>query len=133
MSKVELNLLSVEEAKWLNEKLKGVGTPTGGRVLIVSPKVTSETKTQSGLYIPQDHDKDTVPRKGVVIQVGYITKEQEVDYPGLQVGAVVTYGLYAGKELDVIDLPDQVTTILSLNEILYIETVSYTHLRAHET
>lgn len=122
MSKVELNLLSVEEAKCLNEKLKGVGTPTGGRVLIVSPKVTSETKTQSGLYIPQDHDKDTVPRKGVVIQVGYITKEQEVDYPGLQVGAVVTYGLYAGKELDVIDLPDQVTTILSLNEILYIET-----------
>lgn len=122
MSKVELNLLSVEKAKWLNEKLKGVGTPTGGRVLIVSPKVTSETKTQSGLYIPQDHDKDAVPRKGVVIQVGYITKEQEVDYPGLQVGAVVTYGLYAGKELDVIDLPDQVTTILSLNEILYIET-----------
>lgn len=122
MSKVELNLLSVEEAKWLNEKLKGVGTPIGGRVLIVSPKVTSETKTQSGLYIPQDHDKDTVPRKGVVIQVGYITKEQEVDYPGLQVGAVVTYGLYAGKELDVLDLPDQVTTILSLNEILYIET-----------
>lgn len=122
MSKVELNLLSVEEVKWLNEKLKGVGTPTGGRVLIVSPKVTSETKTQSGLYIPQDHDKDTVPRKGVVIQVGYITKEQEVDYPGLQVGAVVTYGLYAGKELDVLDLPDQVTTILSLNEILYIET-----------
>ena len=122
MSKVELNLLSVEEAKWLNEKLKGVGTPTGGRVLIVSPKVTSETKTQSGLYIPQDHDKDTVPRKGVVIQVGYITKEQEVDYPGLQVGAVVTYGLYAGKELDALDLPDQVTTILSLNEILYIET-----------
>ena len=122
MSKVELNLLSVEEAKWLNEKLKGVGAPTGWRVLIVSPKVTSETKTQSGLYIPQDHDKDTVPRKGVVIQVGYITKEQEVDYPGLQVGAVVTYGLYAGKELDVLDLPDQITTILSLNEILYIET-----------
>lgn len=122
MSKVELNLLSVEEAKRLNEKLKGVGTPTGGRVLIVSPKVTSETKTQSGFYIPQDHNKDTVPRKGVVIKVGYITKEQEVDYPGLQVGAVVTYGLYAGKELDVIDLPDQVTTILSLNEILYIET-----------
>ena len=122
MSKVELNLLSVEESKWLNEKLKGVGTPTGGRVLIVSPKVTSETKTQSGLYIPQDHDKDTVPRKGVVIQVGYITKEQEVDYQGLQVGSVVTYGLYAGKELDVLDLPNQVITILSLNEILYIET-----------
>lgn len=122
MSKVELNLLSVEKAKWLNEKLKGVGTPIGSRVLIVSPVVTADTKTKGGLYIPQDHDKDTVPRKGVVIQVGPITNEQREDYPGLQVGAVVTYGLYAGKELDILDLPDQVTTILSLNEILYIET-----------
>lgn len=122
MSKVELNLLSVEKAKWLNEKLKGVGTPTGSRVLIVSPVVTADTKTKGGLYIPQDHDKDTVPRKGVVIQVGPITNEQREDYPGLQVGAVVTYGLYAGKELDILDLPNQVTTILSLNEILYIET-----------
>lgn len=122
MSKVELNLLSVEKAKWLNEKLKGVGTPTGSRVLIVSPVVTADTKTKGGLYIPRDHDKDTVPRKGVVIQVGPITNEQREDYPGLQVGAVVTYGLYAGKELDILDLPDQVTTILSLNEILYIET-----------
>lgn len=120
--KVDLNLISVDEAKWLNEKLQGFGTPTGGRVLIVSPKVTVETKTQSGLYIPQDHDKDTVPHKGVVIQIGYITPEQKVDYPGLQVGSVVTYGLYAGKELDIIDLHDQIITILSLNEILYIET-----------
>lgn len=122
MSKVELNLLSVEKAKWLNEKLKGVGTPTGSRVLIVSPVVTADTKTKGGLYIPQDHDKDTVPRKGVVIQVGPLTNEQREDYPGLHVGAVVTYGLYAGKELDILDLSDQVTTILSLNEILYIET-----------
>lgn len=120
--KVDLNLISVDEAKGLNEKLQGFGTPTGGRVLIVSPKVTVETKTQSGLYIPQDHDNDTVPRKGVVIQIGYITPEQKVDYPGLQVGSVVTYGLYAGKELDIIDLHDQIITILSLNEILYIET-----------
>lgn len=122
MSKVELNLISVEEARYLNSKLEGYGTPTGGRVLIVSPRVTADTKTKGGLYIPQEHDKETVPRKGVVIQMSYMTPEQEIDYPGLQVGAVVTYGLYAGKELDVVDLPNQVTTILSLNEILYIET-----------
>lgn len=122
MSKVELNLISVEEARYLNSKLEGYGTPTGGRVLIVSPMVTADTKTKEGLYIPQEHDKETVPRKGVVIQMSYMTPEQEIDYPGLQVGAVVTYGLYAGKELDVVDLPNQVTTILSLNEILYIET-----------
>jgi len=121
MSKVELNLISVEEARYLNSKLEGYGTPTGGRVLIVSPMVTADTKTKGGLYIPQEHDKETVPRK-VVIQMSYMTPEQEIDYPGLQVGAVVTYGLYAGKELDVVDLPNQVTTILSLNEILYIET-----------
>lgn len=122
MSKVELNLISVEEARYLNSKLEGYGTPTGGRVLIVSPIVTADTKTKGGLYIPQEHDKETVPRKGVVIQMSYMTPEQEIDYPGLQVGAVVTYGLYAGKELDVVDLPNHVTTILSLNEILYIET-----------
>lgn len=122
MSKVELNLISVEEARYLNSKLEGYGTPTGGRVLIVSPIVTADTKTKGGLYIPQEHDKETVPRKGVVIQMSYMTPEQEIDYPGLQVGAVVTYGLYAGKELDVVDIPNQVTTILSLNEILYIET-----------
>lgn len=122
MSKVELNLISVEEAKELNDNLKGLGTPTGGRVLIVSPIVTADTKTKGGLYIPQEHDKDTVPRKGVVIQVGPMTDEQQEEYPGLQVGAVVTYGFYAGKELDVVDLTNQVTTILSLNEILYIET-----------
>ena len=122
MSKVELNLISVEEARYLNSKLEGYGTPTGGRVLIVSPIVTADTKTKGGLYIPQEHDKETVPRKGVVIQMSYMTPEQEIDYPGLQVGAVVTYGLYAGKELDVVDLPNQVTTILSMNEILYIET-----------
>ena len=122
MSKVELNLISVEEARYLNSKLEGYGTPTGGRVLIVSPMVTADTKTKGGLYSPQEHDKETVPRKGVVIQMSYMTPEQEIDYPGLQVGAVVTYGLYAGKELDVVDLPNQVTTILSLNEILYIET-----------
>lgn len=122
MSKVELNLISVEEARYLNSKLEGYGTPTGGRVLIVSPMVTADTKTKGGLYIPQEHDKETVPRKGVVIQMSYMTPEQEIDYPGLQVGAVVTYGLYAGKELDVVDLPNQVTTILSMNEILYIET-----------
>lgn len=46
MSKVELNLISVEEAKELNDKLKGLGTPTGSRVLIVSPIVTADTKTR---------------------------------------------------------------------------------------
>ena len=83
---------------------------------------TGEVQTQSGLFVPSDRDKETVPRKGVVVQMSNLSKEQLDDYPGLQVGSVVTYGIYAGKELDIVDLPNQVATILSLNEILYIET-----------
>ena len=37
MSRIELDLISVKEAKELNGKLKGLGTPTGSRVLIISP------------------------------------------------------------------------------------------------
>lgn len=120
MSKIELDLISVKEANELNDKLKGLGTPTGSRVLILSP--TGEVQTQSGLFVPSDRDKETVPRKGVVVQMSNLSKEQLDDYPGLQVGSVVTYGIYAGKEVDVVDVTGQVATILSLNEILYIET-----------
>jgi hypothetical protein len=45
MSRIELDLISVKEAKELNGKLNGLGTPTGSRVLIVSPVVTADTKT----------------------------------------------------------------------------------------
>lgn len=120
MSKVNLNLISVSQARDIHEKLKGVGIPTNGRVLILSP--TGEVQTQSGLFVPSDRDKETVPRKGVVVQMSNLSKEQLDDYPGLQVGSVVTYGIYAGKEVDVVDVTGQVVTILSLNEILYIET-----------
>lgn len=122
MSKVKLNLISVEKALELSSRLEGIGIPTGNRVLIVSPKVNINTRTEAGLFVPSDCDKDSVPRKGVVVQIGNITSEQKQDYPGLQIGAIVTYGIYAGKELDIINLHDQTTTILSLNEILYIET-----------
>lgn len=44
MSRIELDLISVKEAKELNGKLNGLGTPTGSRVLIVSPVVTADTK-----------------------------------------------------------------------------------------
>lgn len=120
MSKVNLNLISVSQARDIHEKLNGVGIPTNGRVLILSP--TGEVQTQSGLFVPSDRDKETVPRKGVVVQMSNLSKEQLDDYPGLQVGSVVTYGIYAGKEVDVVDVTGQVATILSLNEILYIET-----------
>lgn len=120
--KVKLNLISVERAKQLNEQLRGKGIPTQGRVLIVSPIHDGTQQTTGGLFVPGNADKDTVPRKGVVVQMGRVDNETMADYPGLDIGSIVTYGLYAGKELDVLDLKDQVATILSLNEVLYIET-----------
>lgn len=120
MSKVNLNLISVSQAREINEKLKGLGIPVNGRILILSP--TGEVQTQSGLFVPSERDKETVPRKGVVVQMPITKPEQLEDYPGLQVGSIVTYGIYAGKEVDIVDVNGQVATILSLNEVLYIET-----------
>lgn len=122
--KTNLHYLSIEEAKELNQRLKNKGVPTTNRVLIASPKVDGNTKTQSGLFIPSDVEKDTLPRKGIVIQMPpCMTPEENANYPGLAIGSKVTYGLYAGKELpDLLDIDDQVITILTLNEVLYIET-----------
>ena len=122
MLKVNMNLISVAKAKEINEEVRGKGIPVNDRVLIVSPEIGNDTKTKGGLFIPGDADKETVPRKGVVVQLPANFQEREEEYPGLQVGSVVNYGIYAGKELDIVDIPDQVTTILSLNEVIYIET-----------
>lgn len=122
MLKVNMNLISVATALEINQKLKGNGIPVNDRILILSPEIGSETQTASGIFVPSTADKDTVPRKGVVVQLPANFSERESEFPGLTVGSIVTYGLYAGKELDVVDIQDQVTTILSLNEVIYIET-----------
>lgn len=122
MSKVNLNLISVAKAKEIESQLMGKGIPVNDRVLIVSPEIGSNTRTQAGLFIPSDADKSSVPRKGVVVQLPVNFPERESDYIGLQVGSVVNYGIYAGKEIDIIDIDGQIVTILSLNEIIYIET-----------
>jgi chaperonin GroES len=66
--------------------------PLADRVLI--EPAAAETKTSSGLYIP-DTAKEK-PQKGVVVAVGPGTKENPVT---LSVGDTVLYGKYAGTEL----------------------------------
>lgn len=122
MLKVNMNLISLAKAIEINQDLKGKGIPVNDRVLIVSPEIGNETTTASGLFVPSTADKETVPRKGVVVQLPANFQERASEFPGLQIGSVVNYGIYAGKELDIIDIQDQVTTILSLNEVIYIET-----------
>ena len=66
--------------------------PLADRVLI-EPMV-AETKTSSGLYIP-DTAKEK-PQKGKVVAVGTGTKDEKIT---VKIGDTVLYGKYAGTEL----------------------------------
>ena len=66
--------------------------PLADRVLI--EPMAAETKTASGLYIP-DTAKEK-PQKGQVVAVGPGTKDEKVT---VKVGDTVLYGKYAGTEL----------------------------------
>jgi len=66
--------------------------PLADRVLI--KPMAAETKTASGIYIP-DTAKEK-PQKGKVVAVGPGTKDEQVT---VKVGNTVLYGKYAGTEL----------------------------------
>ncbi len=66
--------------------------PLSDRV-VVEPQ-EAETKTASGLYIP-DSAKEK-PQQGKVVAVGKGKKDHEMT---VKVGDVVLYGKYAGNEL----------------------------------
>ena len=66
--------------------------PIADRVLI--EPAAAETKTSSGLYIP-DTAKEK-PQKGTVVAVGIGTKKNPMT---VAVGNQVLYGKYAGTEL----------------------------------
>ena len=68
--------------------------PLADRVL-VEPK-EAETKTASGLYIP-DTAKEK-PQQGTVLAVGPGKKDEPME---VKVGDVVLYGKYAGTEVSV--------------------------------
>ena len=68
--------------------------PLADRVLIEAKE--AETKTASGLYIP-DSAKEK-PQQGTVIAVGRGNKEEPME---LCVGETVLYGKYAGTEITV--------------------------------
>lgn len=121
-----LTFVSVAVAQKFNEELPG--SPTENRVLILSPKEVNQTK--SGLFIPEQV-KEGVPRKGVIVKLGEITEEYRTYRDLVQVGRIVTYGLYAGKEMEFETdkltpglqqlLEKNTLTVLSMNEIIYSE------------
>lgn len=121
-----MSFISTLVAEKFNQELPGC--PTENRVLILSPKEVNQTK--SGLIIPEQV-KEGVPRKGVVVKSGEITKEYKTYRELVAVGRIVTYGLYAGKELEFETdklspalkqlLEKNVLTVLSMNEVVYSE------------
>ncbi|HEA20241.1 hypothetical protein LCGC14_1772620 [marine sediment metagenome] len=66
--------------------------PLADRVLI--EPMAAETKTASGIYIP-DTAKEK-PQQGMIVAVGPGTKDDKVT---VKVGDKVLYGKYAGTEL----------------------------------
>ena len=84
--------------------------PLADRV-VVEPK-EAETKTASGLYIP-DTAKEK-PQQGTVIAVGPGTKDVELE---VNVGDVVLYGKYAGTE---VSFEDKKYLIMKQSDILAI-------------
>lgn len=114
--------ISLSQAHKLADLLMYKGFPTPGKILILSP--TGEQRTKSGIIISSTVDKKDLPRKGVVIQ-------DNSSLPGLIVGTVVTYGMYAGKELHLsedlfesigVTKEDYTFTVLSESEVIYTET-----------
>lgn len=121
-----LTFISAMVADQFDKQLPGC--PTENRVLILSPKEVNQTR--SGLIIPEQV-KEGVPRKGVIVKLGEITEEYRTYRELVQIGRIVTYGLYAGKEMEFETeklspalqqlLEKNTLTLLSMNEVIYSE------------
>lgn len=121
-----LTFISAMVANQFDKQLPGC--PTENRVLILSPKEVNQTR--SGLIIPEQV-KEGVPRKGVIVKLGEITEEYRTYRELVQIGRIVTYGLYAGKEMEFETeklspalqqlLEKNTLTVLSMNEVIYSE------------
>lgn len=120
------NQISVSQAIKLADYLNGKSYPTEDRLLIISP--TGEQVTKSGIIIASSVDKKELPRKGVIIQLNSTDYTQQKFF---SIGSIVTYGMYAGKEIHFdeeiyqligIRKEDYTFTVLSLAEVIYIES-----------
>lgn len=132
---LQLNYLKVGYAKDLANYLSQYGIPTENRVLIISPD--NDTVTKSGIIIPGSV-KEGIPRKGVALTRGFIDECNQSYKDITDTGMILTYGLYAGKEVE-FDLTHFVEShpngsdikkiidhskfyVLSLTEVIYAET-----------
>lgn len=123
MLNLQTNQVNVAKAKEIARCLDGKGLPSPGRILLIIP--TSEQVTTGGIIVPGLAEKE-LPRKGVVIQFNQLE-----NFPMMEVGTVITFGMYAGKEMNFqseqipcVDFSKYKFTILSETEVIYMESNS---------
>ena len=108
MLNLQTNQVNVAKAKEIASCLDGKGLPSPG-----------------GIIAPGSAEKE-LPRKGVVIQFNQLE-----NFPMMEVGTVITFGMYAGKEMNFqseqipcVDFSKYKFTILSETEVIYMESNS---------
>lgn len=125
---IKLDYISVKTAEAIKSALVGGVLPSENRVLVFS---TGENEVTSGGIIIPANVKEGKPRKGVVILQGKLD-ENHLNYEELtRTGIIITYGLYAGKEVEFEDelfsselkctISKGKFTILDTNEIIMAE------------
>jgi co-chaperonin GroES (HSP10) len=129
---LKLKYITVNEAKAIKDALSARALPSINRVLVFSPG-EDDLKLSSGIIIPGTAKEDR-PRKGVIISTGKLDEDHEIFNDYFSCGTLITYGLYAGKEVEFdwsdITISDELKstvengkfTILDTNEIVMFET-----------
>ena len=73
--------------------------PLEDRVLI--QPVEAETRTKSGIYLPESAKEKPMQGKVVALGPGKLLENGERVKPGVKKGDVVVYGKYAGTEVEI--------------------------------
>lgn len=121
MSKISKRVLSLMASQTVAQQLSTIGLPPTDKVVMAIVK-EQEQRTGSGIIIPTK-EVEGVPNRGTIVQVGFISDDYKYLKDHLTVGTIITYGNYAGKEVE----PDRFENdsiklmVISLAEIMYFE------------
>lgn len=118
---IKLNYISAKTAEAIKAALEGKVLPSENRVLVFSPG--DEEATIGGIIIP-GNVKEGRPRKGVVIISGKLD-ENHLNFEELtRTGLIITYGLYAGKEVEFDEelFSEELNTTLSKGKFTVLDT-----------
>lgn len=118
---IKLNYISTKTAEAIRAALDGKVLPSENRVLVFSPG--DEEATLGGIIIP-GNVKEGRPRKGVVILSGKLDENHLNFYELTRTGLIITYGLYAGKEVEFDEglFSKELNTTLSKGKFTVLDT-----------